>query len=102
MVQFTWTASVGLAPGQTYDVRVCKGGGCTPQLGKTNVDQTAWVWCPDAGEEVYRWQVVVIDRATKQDSGPRSNIAQMTWTGGECGGGDGGGSGRPRATSTPR
>lgn len=102
MVQFTWTASVGLAPGQTYDVRVCKGGGCTPQLGKTNVDQTAWVWCPDAGEEVYRWQVVVIDRATKQDSGPRSNIAQMTWTGGECGGGGGGGSGRPRATSTPR
>jgi len=60
--------------GETLDVKVCKGGGCQPQFGKTNTWATTWAWCPDEGEGIYRWLVEVIDDVTKQPKGPTSEV----------------------------
>jgi serine/threonine protein kinase len=70
--------------GEIFDVRVCHRKDCQPNSGKTNVAETTWLWCPDEGGGVYHWMVVVIDEATKQEKGPRSDIWQFTW-GGVCG-----------------
>ena len=39
---------------------------------------------PDEGAGSYRWQVVVIDAASKQVTGPSSDIGSWDWAGGEC------------------
>ena len=83
-VTFHWTWSGTWGPGETFDVKVCKGEGCQPQFGITNTRDTTWAWCPNAGEGVYRWKVEVIDDATKQPKGPMSEVWDFTWEGG-CG-----------------
>ena len=83
-VTFEWTWPGMLGVGEVFDMRVCKSEDCQPQSGIVNTRSPAWVWCPDAGEGVYRWQVVVIDDATKQPKGPVSEVWEFTWEGG-CG-----------------
>ena len=84
LVTFRWIWTETLGPGEVFDVRVCKGEGCQPQFGKTNTNEITWPWCPDAGGGIYRWQVLVIDTATKQAKGPASEVWEFTWEGG-CG-----------------
>jgi len=92
LVTFQWAWTGTLRPSETFDVRVCKGEGCQPQFGKTNTDEITWQWCPDASGGIYRWQVLVIDKATKQPKGPTSGVWEFIWEGG-CG--------QPTPTSTP-
>jgi hypothetical protein len=95
VVTFEWTWTGTLAPGEVFDVRVCKGENCQPQFGKTNTRDTMWQWCPDwvwvappDGREsirpgdVLRWQVVVIEDATDQPVGPMSKVGEFSWAGG--------------------
>ena len=81
LVTFSWEWSEQLEEGEVFDVKVCQGGGCPPESGKTNTDQKTWDWCPDTGEGVYRWKVEIIDNTTKQPKGPTSKIWEFTWTG---------------------
>jgi len=74
LVTFRWIWPGGMRQGETLDVKVCKGGGCQPQFGKTNTWATTWAWCPDEGEGIYRWLVEVIDDVTKQPKGPTSEV----------------------------
>jgi len=84
-VTFRWAWSGEFREGETFDVKVCKGEGCQPQLGITNTkDFATYPWCPDAGEGVYGWQVMVIDGQTMQPKGPTSEVWEFTWKGG-CG-----------------
>jgi hypothetical protein len=100
LVTFQWQWTRALDQGEIFDVRVCKGDDCQPRFGKTNTADTTWVWCPDDGTGAYRWQVMVIDRASKQTKGPASEVWQFHWEGGECG--TGGGGGGPKPIVTPR
>jgi hypothetical protein len=84
VLRLAWGSPAALPPGAVYDVRVCKGAGCRPALGRTNVTETTWHWCPDEGAGRYRWQVWVVDEATKNALGPASPVGELTWAGGEC------------------
>ena len=97
LITFEWAWSGQLGPGETFDLKVCKGEGC-PLVSITNTtDPSApWPWCPDAGVGIYLWRVEVIDDATKQPKGPMSEVWEFTWHGG-CGPSPG-----PSPTSTPR
>ena len=92
LITFEWTWSGQLGPGETFDLKVCKGEGCQPQFGKTSTRDTTWLWCPDNGVGVYRWKVEVIDDLTGQPVGPVSEVWEFTWDGG-CG--------TPSPTPTP-
>ncbi len=80
---FQWRWDQALEAGETFDVRVCKGEGCRPQFGKTNVGESTWQWLPDQGSGTYRWQVVVIrkegDRVVAEIA--FSSVRQFVWTG---------------------
>ena len=82
-VTFEWTWIGEHGEGEVFDMRVCKGEGCQPQEGKTNTRDTTWVWCPDDGQGVYRWQVVVILWQGDQIVGERapSEVGKFTWVG---------------------
>jgi hypothetical protein len=84
LLRFRWTTRQSLAAGTVFDVRVCDGANCQPSTGKTNVTDSTWVWCPDAGAGAYRWQVAVIDNASKQQVGPASAVGGFGWLGGSC------------------
>ena len=84
LVTFSWEWSEQLEEGEVFDVKVCQGGGCPPESGKTNTDQKTWDWCPDTGEGVYRWKVEIIDEVSKNPKGPTSEVWEFTWEGG-CG-----------------
>ena len=91
-VTFGWEWPGGLKRGETFDVKVCQGEDCQfEEGGKTNTEDFGWVWCPDAGQGMYRWKVEVIDSATKELKGPRSEVWEFIWKGG-CG---------PQPTPTP-
>ena len=98
LITFEWAWSGQLGPGETFDLKVCKGEDC-PLASITNTTDTSapWPWCPDAGEGIYRWKVEVIDDATKERKGPASAEWYFEWQGG-CGGPPPG----PSPTSTPR
>jgi len=82
-VAFQWTWANALGPGEIFDVRVCKGEGCLPQFGKTNVGETTYVWQPDEGEGPYRWQVVVIHRQGDHTMDrASSSVWRFDWSGG--------------------
>lgn len=87
-VTFRWSWTGSLGPGEIFDVRVCKGEGCVPQFGKTNTGEMVWVWQPDQGGGLYRWQVVVIrkegDRVIEERA--HSAVWGFEWTGGGGGG----------------
>lgn len=83
LLRLAWQAPA-LPAGNVFDVRVCAGAGCQPTLGRTNVAEPLWLWCPDEGAGSYRWQVVVIDAASKQVTGPSSEVGSWDWAGGEC------------------
>ena len=106
-VTFRWGSADSLGANGTYDVRVCKGAGCIPQLGKTNTRDTTWLWCPDEEAGEYRWQVVIIDAASKRPLSSPSTTRRFLWVGGsgceqESDGGDGDGGGSdPSPTCQP-
>jgi len=83
-VTFRWSWAGRLGPGEIFDVRVCKGEGCQPQFGKTNVGDTTWPWQPDEGGGTYGWQVVVIrkegDRVVAERA--HSDIWRFDWSSG--------------------
>ena len=71
MVQLNWWASQPLAEDETFDVRVCRGAGCTPQYGVTTVTTPSYGWCPAEKSwqpGMYQWQVAVIEKASIQRS----------------------------------
>ncbi len=102
LITFRWAWTGTLAPGEIFDVRVCKGEDCQPQFGKTNTSEIAWLWLPDAGLGTYAWQVVVIDAASKQVTAPASEVWRFRWTGGGPPPEGSGGQPGPAPTSTPR
>ncbi len=83
MVTFQWRWDRALAPGETFDVRVCKGDGCRPQFGKTNTGEPTYAWQPDQGEGTYRWQVVLIRKEGDRvvDEVAFSSVRQFICTG---------------------
>ena len=82
LVTFRWKWPGGPKPGETFDVKVCQGEDCQfEEGGKTNTEDFDWVWCPDAGQGVYRWKVEVIDKVGKDPKGPTSKIWEFTWVG---------------------
>jgi hypothetical protein len=83
LLRFRWTAPP-LPPGAVFDVRVCRGAGCLPGAGRTNVAEPGWVWCPDEGAGRYRWRVVPIDAASKEPLAAASELGEFDWSGGEC------------------
>lgn len=83
LVTFQW-AHLALNPNAVFDVRVCHGASCNPLYGKTQTQEAAWTWCPDAGPGVYRWQVVVVAVEGVTERAPRSSIGDFTWSGGGC------------------
>ena len=102
-VVFEWEVTYTLGSGEVYDLRVCQGEGCTPRSGISH-DPPPVTWDPrdtrknpdlQGSEGVYRWQVVVIDGATKQEKTPRSLTRQFTWTGEACEKHGGGEQGNP-------
>jgi len=96
LVTFRWTWAWTWEPGETFDLKVCKGEGCQPKFGITNTRDTTWPnWCPPGGVGVYRWKVEVIDDATKQPKGLTSEVWDFDWRGGCPSDG-------PTPTSTPR
>ncbi len=86
-VQFRFGGEVALQAGEVFDVRVCKGDGCQPQFGITNTTDRVVRWSPNEGPGTYRWQVVVIDQASKQSRGRSSPVWRITISDG--GGGQG-------------
>lgn len=81
-VDFAWQSVRPLAPGEVFDVRVCKGEACQPAAGRTNTTASDWAWCPDAGVGTYRWQVLLIEQRSKKLVGVGGPIAEFEWTGG--------------------
>jgi hypothetical protein len=81
-VVFDWTWSGALGPGQSFNVRVCRGPACVPVEGKGLPQQSPWWWCPDDGPGIYRWQVALVGGGSVAD-GPVSDVGQFVWTGGE-------------------
>jgi hypothetical protein len=86
LVRLGWQLPVEHGKGAMFDVRVCFGPGCQPERGRTNTSDSTWIWCPDQGPGIYRWQVVGIDidGASQQPRGPSSAVGEFAWPGGAC------------------
>jgi hypothetical protein len=87
LVQFQWGWEGQLGPDEVFDIRVCHGEGCRPQFGKYTTDGTTWVWQPDQGDGIYRWQAVVIRRAEGRVLAERAHspVWSFNWSGGTTG-----------------
>ncbi len=81
-VVFDWTWSGTLSVGQVFELRACHGVGCTPIQAQGLSLESPWLWCPDGGVDVYRWQVVLVDTESLAPVGPASGVGQFLWTGG--------------------
>lgn len=77
-VRFMFAGDLDPGLGEVFDVRVCKGERCQPQFGVTNTTEKLVSWSPSEGAGIYRWQVVIIDNASKQARGRASPVWQFT------------------------